>query len=153
MRKVFLFLWFVAAIGAAVYHYGPGQDLMKKDMSATLVQLAKAAENKKDLHQSARGLVDRVLVDEKLHVLLPLDCGAARRLAERGDQPRLGRGADLDLSECGLGDPDAALVGGPAAHHEAAGEQHGESGREHQHRSTQHGRRSCSPVGAVVFLG
>jgi hypothetical protein len=60
MRKVYLFIWFLLPIAWACYYYGPGQDYLKKDNAAELMQQARV-EEKNGAWLKARALYDDAL--------------------------------------------------------------------------------------------
>ena len=60
MRKFILFIWCVLPIIWACYYYGPGQELLKKDQAAELMQEAKNLEEQGEW-QKARELYDEAL--------------------------------------------------------------------------------------------
>lgn len=43
MRKLFLFLWLLLPVGAAAYHYGPGQEHLRADHAAAAAACARDA--------------------------------------------------------------------------------------------------------------
>ena len=40
MRKIFIFIWLLIPLGAAAYHFGPGQHNLKYDQVANHIDLA-----------------------------------------------------------------------------------------------------------------
>ena len=40
MRKIFIFIWLLIPLGAAAYHFGPGQQNLKYDQVANHIDLA-----------------------------------------------------------------------------------------------------------------
>ena len=60
MRKVCLFIWCLLPIAWACYYYGPGQEHLKKDNAAELMQTAREHE-KNGEWQKARALYDQAL--------------------------------------------------------------------------------------------
>jgi hypothetical protein len=62
MRKLFLFAWLLLPVGAAAYHFGPGQDALRADRAADAASRARAlveqarAVAAKDGDEAARAL-------------------------------------------------------------------------------------------------
>lgn len=55
MRKLVLFLWLLLPVGAAAYHYGPGQEHLRTDQAAAAAARARAAAELAREVQAAEG--------------------------------------------------------------------------------------------------
>src|SRR5262249_26607449 len=47
MKKLFLFFWLLAPLPVIVWHYGPGQRWLARDLAHTLIQRAQQSETEK----------------------------------------------------------------------------------------------------------
>jgi hypothetical protein len=55
MRKLLIFVWLLLPVGAAAYHYGPGQDRVRADEAATAAAQARSAARQAREVQAADG--------------------------------------------------------------------------------------------------
>ncbi|MBM3989898.1 MAG: hypothetical protein FJ298_02710 [Planctomycetes bacterium] len=88
MRKLLIFAWLLLPVGAAAYHYGPGQERLREDAAAEQVALARAHVHQacevaaKEGDAAARGLwseAERTL-SEAIEALPAEHVGELRRL-------------------------------------------------------------------------
>lgn len=55
MRKLFLFVWCLLPVGAAAYHYGPGQEHLRSDAAASASERARDAATRARAVQAEQG--------------------------------------------------------------------------------------------------
>ena len=74
MRKLFIFIWLLIPLGAAAYHFGPGQESLKFDQAYQYINLAEKHLNDKEF---AEAVVD---FDKAINSLPNGDISIAKKL-------------------------------------------------------------------------